>query len=310
MTQAARLRLGVRAGRLAQIIAEEVAEALKQAHSSLEIEIVKIAATGDHVHDRAKPLPGFTRDLDLALAEGRVDFAVHDMTDLPAVRPDSFVLAAVPRRRHPFDVLLTRDSRILDELEENERIAASTLCRRAQLAAYRPDLRVLAARGGLEAQLKQLEDGEYEGLVLAATDAERLGLHDLVSEIFTTEVCVPWPGQGALALEVMASRSDVLPLLQAVEDGGSRCAAIAERAWLNELGDDDDLPVGALANAVERELVMEAVVVSPDGQEIVRDEIDGPLKSAEALGAKLATRMIDRGAEEILSAARGDLDVE
>jgi hydroxymethylbilane synthase len=300
----------VRAGRLAQIIAEEVADALKQAHAGLEVEVVKVASSGDHVHDRAKPLPGFTRDLDLALAEGRVDVAVHDLTDLPAVRPDSFVLVAVPRRRHPFDVLLTKDGRILDELDEKERVAASSQCRRAQLAAYRPDLRVVPVRGGIETQLKQLEDGEYEGLVMAATDAERLGLHDMVSEIFTTEVCVPWPGQGALALEVMASRSDILPLVQQIDDAGSHSAVTAERAWLNELGDDDDLPAGALANAVDRELVMEAVVASPDGQEIVRDEIEGPIKSAEALGAKLATRMIDRGAEEILSAARGDLDAE
>jgi len=306
MTQAVRLRLGVRGGRLAQVIAEEVEESLKQAHSHLEVEIVRIATAGDHVHDRVRSVAGFTRELDEALATGKVDVTVHDLPDLPAIRPDALVLAAVPRRRHPFDVLLTIDGRILDELEEEERVAASTLSRRAQLMAYRDDLRVMPVRGGLEVHLKQLEDGAFEGLVMAATDAERLGLHDRVSEIFTTEVCVPWPGQGSLALEALAANTVVRELLAAIDDPGARAAAIAERAWLAELGDDDDLPAGALANVVGKDLVMEAVVVSPDGTEVIREEIDGPARSAEALGAKLATRMIDRGAEEILAAARGD----
>ncbi len=306
MTQAARLRLGVRTGRLAQVIGEEVAEALKNAHSQLEIEIVKIASTGDHVHDRMRSSANFTRELDDALTGGKVDVTIHDLPDLPAIRPDKFALAAVPRRRHPFDVLLTMDGRILDELEEDERVAASTLSRRAQLVVYRGDLRVMPVRGGIEAHVKQLEDGAFEGLVMAATDAERLGLHDQVSEIFTTEVCVPWPGQGSLALEALADNTSVLKLLEAIDDAGARGAAVAERAWLAELGDDDDLPAGALANVIDKDLVMEAVVVSPDGMEVIREEIDGPARSAEALGAKLATRMIDRGAEEILAAARGD----
>ena len=305
MTQAVRLRLGVRAGRLAQVIAEEVEEALRQAHPQLDVEIVRVGSGGDHVHDRARSVAGFTRELDEALATGKVDVAIHDLPDLPAIRLDAIALAAVPRRRHPFDVILTMDGRILDELEEDERVAASTLSRRAQILVYRDDLRVLPVRGGLEAHLKQLEDGAFEGLVMAATDAERLGLHDRVSEIFTTEVCIPWPGQGSLALEALAERGDVLELLEAIDDAGARAAAVAERAWLAELGDDDDLPAGALANVVDGSLVMEAAVVSPDGTEVIREEIDGPARSAEALGAKLATRMIDRGAEEILSAARG-----
>src|SRR5262245_38562274 len=253
MTQAVRLRLGVRAGRLAQVIAEEMEEALKQAHPQLEVEIVRIATAGDHVHDRARSSAGFTRELDEALASGRIDVTVHDLPDLPAIRPDALVLAAVPRRRHPFDVLLTMDGRILDELEEDERVAASTLSRRAQLLVYRDDLRVMPVRGGLEAHLKQLEDGGFEGQVMAATDAERLGLHDRVSEIFTTEVCVPWPGQGALALEALASNAAVLELLAAIDDPGARAAAVAERAWLAELGDDDDLPAGALGNVVDKD---------------------------------------------------------
>lgn len=305
MTQA-RLRLGLRAGRLAQVIGEEVEEALKQAHPQLEIEIVRIASAGDHVHDRMRSSAGFTRELDEALTSGKVDVTIHDLPDLPAIRPDKFALAAVPRRRHPFDVLLTMDGRILDELDEDERVAASTLSRRAQLTVYRDDLRVMPVRGGIEAHLKQLEDGAFEGLVMAATDAERLGLHDQVSEIFTTEVCVPWPGQGSLALEALSDNADVLKLLAAIDDAGARAAAVAERAWLAELGDDDDLPAGALANVIDKDLVMEAVVVSRDGMEVIREEIDGPARSAEALGAKLATRMIDRGAEEILAAARGE----
>lgn len=300
MTLPSKLRIGVRANRLALALADEVVDALRGAHPNLEVELVKIAGSGDHVHDGPATGPAFTRDLDAALALGKVDAALHDLPDLPLVRLDSYVLAAVPRRRHPFEVFLTRDGRILDELDERERVAGSTALRRAQMLAYREDLRAVDARGNLETHWKQLEDGQFEGLVMAATDAERLGWHDRVSEIFTTEVCIPTPGQGALAIEALASRKDVLAALKALDDPDAHRAVLAERAWLNELGGGDDLPAGALARIEDGHLVMEAVVVSPDGLEIVRDEVEGPAAQAETLGIKLAVRMLERGAREIV----------
>jgi hydroxymethylbilane synthase len=290
MTLPIRLRIGVRANRLALALADEVVDALRGTHPHLQVELVKVAGGGDHVHDGPSAGPAFTRDLDTALAEGRVDAALHDLPDLPL------------RRRHPFEVFLTRDGRILDELEEGERVGSSTSLRRAQVLAYREDLRSVGARGSLETHWKQLEEGHFDGLVMAATDAERLGWHDRVSEIFTTEVCIPTPGQGALGLEVLATRKDVLAAVKSLDDADAHRAVLAERAWLNELGGADDLPAGALANIVDGRLVMEAVVVSPDGLEVVRDEIDGPAAQAETLGVKLAVRMLERGAREIVEA--------
>jgi hydroxymethylbilane synthase len=302
MSLPGKLRIGVRANRLALRLADEVVDALKSAHPSLEVELVKVAGSGDHVHDGPASGPAFTKDLDAALGSGKVDAALHDLPDLPLVRLDSYVLAAVPRRRHPFEVFLTRDGRILDELDDRERVAGSTALRRAQMLAYREDLRTVTARGSLETHWKQLEEGQFEGLVMAATDAERLGWHDRVSEIFTTEVCIPTPGQGALGLEALGSRKDVLAALRSLDDPDSHQAVAAERAWLNELGGGDDLPAGALARIEKGHLVMEAVVVSPDGLEVVRDEIEGPAGQAETLGVKLATRMLERGAREIVEA--------
>lgn len=302
MSLPGKLRIGVRANRLALRLADEVVDALRGAHPHLEVELVKIAGSGDHVHDGPASGPAFTRDLDAALAQGKVDAALHDLPDLPLVRLDAHVLAATPRRRHPFEVFLSRDGRILDELEERERVAGSTALRRSQMLAYREDLRAVVAKGSLETHWKQLEEGQFEGLVMAATDAERLGWHDRVSEIFTTEVCIPTPGQGALALEALASRKDVLAALKSLDDPDSHRAVLAERAWLNELGGGDDLPAGALARIEKGHLVMEAVVVSPDGLEVVRDEIEGPASQAETLGVKLAVRMLERGAREIVEA--------
>lgn len=302
MTLPAKLRIGVRSGRLAAALAHEVQHALEQSHPHLEVEIVRIAGAGDHVHDAPPRAGGFTVELDRALAAGKIDAALHDLPDIPRVRPDALLLAAVPRRRHPFDVLLTRDGRILDELEGGERVGASSAARRSQMLAYREDLRAVPARGNLETHLQQLEDGDFEGLVMAATDAERLGWYERVSEIFTTEVCVPEVGQGALALEALAERKDVLAAIKPLDDPASRGAVIAERAWLSELGDQVDFPGGALANVVNGRLVIEAVVVSLDGLEVVRDEAEGPAASAEAIGAKLAVRMLERGAHEILEA--------
>jgi len=302
MTLPSKLRIGVRANRLALTLADEVVDALRGAHPNLEVELVKVAGSGDHVHDGPVTGPAFTRDLDAALAQGKVDAALHDLPDLPLVRLDAYVLVAVPRRRHPFEVFLTRDGRILDELDERERVAGSTALRRAQMLAYRDDLRAVGAKGSLETHWKQLEDGQFEGLIMAATDAERLGWHDRVSEIFTTEVCIPTPGQGALGLEALASRKDVLAALKTLDDSDSHRAVRAERAWLNELGGGDDLPAGALARIENDHLVMEAVVVSPDGLEVVRDEVEGPAAQAETLGVKLAVRMLERGAREIVEA--------
>ena len=302
MTLPSRLRIGVRANRLALTLADEVVDALRGAHPHLEVELVKFTGSVDHVHDGPAAGPAFTRDLDAALAEGRVDAALHDLPDLPLVRLDAYVLAAVPRRRHPFEVFLTRDGRILDELEGGERVGSSTALRRAQVLAYREDLKAVGAKGSLETHWKQLEEGHFDGLVMAATDAERLGWHDRVSEIFTTEVCIPAPGQGALGLEALASRKDVLAAVKCLDDPQAHRAVLAERAWLNELGAGGDLPAGALANIVDGRLVMEAVVVSPDGLEVVRDEIEGPAAQAETLGVKLAVRMLERGAREIVEA--------
>jgi hydroxymethylbilane synthase len=306
MTLPAKLRIGVRSGRLAAALAHEVQQALEQAHPSLAVEVVRIAGSGDHVHDAPPRAGAFTSEIDRALAAGKIDAALHDLPDVPRVRPDALVLAAVPRRRHPFDVLLTRDGRILDELEGGERVGASTAARRAQMLAYREDLRAAYARGNLESHLQQLESGEFEGLVMAATDAERLGWYERVSEIFTTEVCVPEVGQGALGVEVLAERKDVIAAVRALDDPATHAAVVAERAWLAELGDHEDFPGGALANAVDGRLVIEAVVVSLDGLEIVRDEAEGPATSAEAIGAKLAVRMLERGAHEILDALAGE----
>lgn len=306
MTLPAKLRIGVRSGRLAAALAHEVQQALEQAHASMEVEVVRVAGSGDHVHD-APPRSGvFTAELDRALVAGKIDAALHDLPDVPRVRPDALVLAAVPRRRHPFDVLLTRDGRILDELDGGERVGASSAARRSQMLAYREDLRAVSARGNLETHLQQLENGDFEGLVMAATDAERLGWYERVSEIFTTEVCVPEVGQGALALEVLAERKDVIAAVRSLNDPTAHGAVIAERAWLAELGDPEDFPGGALANVVDGHLVIEAVVVSLDGLEVVRDEAEGPAASAEAIGAKLAVRMLERGAHEILEALAGE----
>jgi hydroxymethylbilane synthase len=306
MTLPAKLKIGVRNNRVALALSEEVREALEGAHPHLVLEVVKFAGGGDHVHDGPAGAGDFTRDLDAALTGGQIDAALHDLSDLPPARPDAFAFVAVPKRRHPFDVMLSTDGRILDELDEGERVAASTAARRAQLVIYRDDLKVLDARGSLETHRRQLEDGQFAGLVMAASDAERLGWHDLVTEIFTTEVSVPAPGQGAMAVEALASRKDVAAAFKAIDDPDTHRAVVAERAWLQELGGGEDLPAGALANIVDKNLVMEAVVVSPDGLEVVRDEIEGPAANAETLGLKLAVRMLERGAQEIVEAVSGE----
>lgn len=294
------LRIGTRRSRLAMAQATEVASRL--AATGTKSELVPIETSGDRgAAASASPagLKGlFVAEIVRALQTGEVDVAVHSAKDLPAEDPDGVVVGAVPERADPGDVLVTREER----LPAGSTVGTSSLRRQAQLRRFRPQLRVLPMRGNVDTRLAKLEAGEVGALVLAAAGLARLGIAPAHAALLGFEEMLPAPGQGALAVQARANDRATLQLVKELDHPPSRAAFEAERALMAALGGGCALPLGALAEPEGGGVILRAVVVSPDGAELVRGDGSGSPDRAAELAAD---RLLAGGALEILDAARG-----
>jgi hydroxymethylbilane synthase len=282
---------------LALAQAGEVAERL--ARAGVESEVVPMATSGDRGERAAPSSAGvkglFVAEIVRALQDGEVDLAVHSAKDLPAADDEGVAVAAVPPRADPFDLLVTRDP----TLREGALVGTSSLRRRAQLIALRPELRLVEIRGNVDRRLRKLEDGEVDGVVLAAAGIARLGVTAPSSEVLPI---VPAPGQGCLAVQVRADDAATRDAAAWLDDPDSRVAFEAERAVMARLGGGCALPLGALATVTGDTVRLVALVATPDGSRIVRAESEAatPEGAAEAASAEL----LAGGAGEILAHVR------
>jgi hydroxymethylbilane synthase len=302
------IRIGTRGSKLALTQAREVAASLAERLNKVEIEIVEISTKGDRVQNRSLSSIGgtglFVKEIERALLEERVDLAVHSMKDLPTEIADGLTIAAVTKRLTPFDVLISADNRILDDLPAGAVIGTSSPRRVAQLLSYRPDLEMVDARGNLDTRMRNLDKGKYQAIVVAAAGVERLGLQKKVSEIFTTEVCVPAPGQGALAIQVRSADKDAAKIARKLMDHESHRQIKAERAFLKTIGGGCTAPLGALCIKEDDVVTLEGLVASPDGVEIYRDCEEGASGEEIDLGVRLAERLLEAGAGSVLKPAK------
>jgi hydroxymethylbilane synthase len=291
-----KLRIGTRRSRLALAQAGEVAERL--ARVGVESEVVPMATSGDRGAAVASSPAGvkglFVAEIVRALQDGEVDLAVHSAKDLPAADDEGVAVAAVPPRADPSDLLVTRNP----TLREGAIVGTSSLRRRAQLLALRPELRLVEIRGNVDRRLRKLEDGEVDGVVLAAAGIARLGATPPSSEVLPI---VPAPGQGCLAVQARADDVATREAAAWLDDPDSRVAFEAERSVMARLGGGCALPLGALATVGDTVRLV-AVVATPDGSRIVRAESEAatPEGAAEAASAEL----LAGGAGEILAHVR------
>ncbi len=294
-----KLRIGTRRSRLALAQAGEIVERL--ARLGIESELVPMSTAGDRGAPPAGSDAGlkglFVAEIVQALVRGDVDLAVHSAKDLPAEDPDGVVVGAVPPRADPFDVLVTREA---EALAEGTSVGTSSLRRRAQLARWRSDLRILELRGNVDTRLAKLQAGEVDALVLAAAGLGRLGVAPPHTSQLPPEVMVPAPGQGALAVQARSEDAATRAMLDRLDDRLSRLAFEAERAVVAALGGGCALPLGAYATAGADGIRMIAVVATPDGAEVLRAES----RSADPMDAArdVAESLRSAGAERILSA--------
>jgi hydroxymethylbilane synthase len=292
-----KVRIGTRRSRLALAQASEVAERLTAV--GVESELVPMTTSGDRAGPVGATLAGvkglFVAEIVRALQEERIDIAVHSAKDLPSTDDEGVIVAAVPPRADPSDMLITRDG----ALEPGSNVGTSSLRRRAQLLAWRPDIVVNDLRGNVDTRLRRLERGELDAVVLAAAGLARLGLRLGHAEALPV---VPAPGQGSLAVQVRAHDDETRTATTAIDDPESRAAFEAERELVARLGGGCALPLGALATTDGGTVRMTALVAAPDGRRVVRAEVasETPSGAAELAAAELRAQ----GAEEILRQVR------
>jgi hydroxymethylbilane synthase len=308
----ATLRLGTRGSDLARWQADHVAGLLRRARPGLIIETIVITTTGDRVLDSPLAKIGgkglFTKEIEDALLDRRIDLAVHSLKDLPTVLPDGLALAAVLSRTDPSDVWIAASGKPFAAIAPGARVGTSSLRRQAQLLHLRPDLRIDDLRGNVPTRLRKALSGEFDAVVLARAGIERLGLSSHVTEVLSSELILPAPGQGALGIETRGDDGETRLLLASLEDPATRSATGAERAFLMSLGGGCQVPIGALATPLAGEvgsLRLDGLVAEPDGGTLLRGTRTGALDHPEEIGKALAEELLERGAGEILARLAG-----
>ncbi|MFO7895222.1 MAG: hydroxymethylbilane synthase [Longimicrobiales bacterium] len=302
------LTIGTRGSALATWQAEHVADRLRELPGAPDVALEFIQTEGDKILDVAlSKLPGkafFTKELEQAILDGRVDLAVHSMKDVETGLPDGLTIGAVLERADARDVLIARDGLTLDTLPEGARVGTSSLRRSAFLLRWRPDLEILDLRGNVPTRIQKLDDGQYDAIVLAAAGVIRLGEEDRISDWFTDEILLPAVSQGAIAIEVREGDERTGTVVEALEDPATRSAVTAERAFLRRVEGGCQIPVGAHATVDDGTLTLKAAICALDGAAAVDGVITGPADAAGKLGTELAVDLLDRGGAGILAEIR------
>lgn len=297
----AKLRIGSRGSQLALWQANHVAALLREQGHTVEIEIIK--TTGDKITDVALAKVGtkgmFTKEIEEALADKRIDLAVHSLKDVPTELAPEFELAAIMKREDPRDAFISVKYSALEELPQGAKVGTSSLRRQAQLKALRPDLETFPLRGNVDTRIKKLESGEYDAIILAAAGVHRLGLHKHVKSRISADVMCPAVGQGALAIETRREDHQTRSLLAFLNDAETRTAIECERAVLGSMGGGCQVPIGAYAESRNGQLHLRAIVGNPDGSLILREQADGT--DGEKLGREVAQTLLKRGGDKILT---------
>jgi hydroxymethylbilane synthase len=299
-----KLDIGTRGSTLALWQTKHVIGRLTAIAPGLDVRIEEIKTQGDLVRDRALwQVEGrgfFVKEIENALLSGQVDLAVHSLKDVPTESPAGLTLGAILERADPHDALLARKGLKLSTLPHGALVGTSSLRRRAQLLAVRPDLQIADLRGNVDTRLRKLQGGEYDAIILAVAGLERLELSQHITQRLPADVMLPAPAQGALGLQCRADDAPTLELLRQLNHRPSAQAVRAERAFLNGLSSGCSAPVAAYAQISQGALQLRGLVASLDGSQVVRVSAEGAPDEPEQLGQRLAQRALEQGARAIL----------
>ncbi|MDD4929654.1 MAG: hydroxymethylbilane synthase [Gallionella sp.] len=308
-TPLARLVIASRESALAMWQAEHIRDRLRALYPQTEVSILGMTTQGDQILDVSLSKIGgkglFVKELETALEDGRADFAVHSLKDVPMVLPAGFVLAAIGEREDPHDAFVSNDYASLADLPAGSVVGTSSLRRESQLRARFPHLHIEPLRGNVQTRLRKLDEGQYAAIILAAAGLKRLGLQARIRAIISSEDSLPAVGQGALGIECRADRTEVIAMLQVLHHPETAACVFAERAMSRALNGSCQVPLGGFAQVENGQLRMRGFVASPDGKLMMHAEATGDIAIPEVLGNKIAEALLLQGAGEILAALNG-----
>ena len=305
------LRLGTRGSRLALWQAHHVRDLLAALPDAPLVEIVEIVTSGDIIQNVPLSAAGgrdfFTKDIEDALLDDRIDFAVHSLKDLATRLPEGLELAAVLERADPRDALVAPAGTTLASLPQGARVGTSSLRRTAFLHAVRPDLQILGLRGNVPTRVGKLDEGHYDAILLATAGLERLGMGDRIAERIDPETLTPAPAQGAIGLEARADDTRTLEVLAQLQHATTRTATDAERAMLRGLDGGCSVPIGGFAHVKGDRLTLSGRVASLDGARVINGTLEGAVEDAVTLGQTLARGLSSEGADDVLDQVRAEV---
>ena len=302
------IRIGSRKSQLALVQTYWIQEQLQKHYPDRQFDVETMSTQGDKILDVALAKIGdkglFTKELETAMLQNQVDFAVHSLKDLPTNLPEGLMLGCVTERVNPADALVVHEKhrdKQLDTLPEGSVIGTSSLRRLAQLRHHYPHLTFKDVRGNVNTRLGKLDSGEYDAIILAVAGLQRLDMSDRIHQVIPDDISLHAVGQGALGIECRTSDPEILELLKVLEDTETRDRCYAERAFLRQLEGGCQVPIGVNTKIENNVLTLIGMVASLDGKTLIKDTIEGEPSQAESLGQTLATRLRDAGATEILA---------
>jgi hydroxymethylbilane synthase len=301
-----RIVIASRESMLAMWQSQHVRDRLRALYPQLQVDILGMTTQGDQILNSPLSLIGgkglFVKELEQAMEAGRADIAVHSMKDVPMNLPEGFHLAAIGEREDPRDAFVSTRYKSLEELPAGSVVGTSSLRRQSQLQARLPHLVIESLRGNVQTRLRKLDEGQYAAIILAAAGLKRLGLGNRITALISTEDSLPAVGQGAIGIECLEGRSDIIQLLQPLNHADTADCVLAERAMSRRLSGSCQVPLGGFAEVSGNQLSMRGFVATVDGSQVLRAEVQGERSEAEQLGALLGERLIAQGADKILAA--------
>ncbi|WP_174613952.1 hydroxymethylbilane synthase [Virgibacillus ihumii] len=303
--------IGSRKSNLALTQTNWVIDQLKKAGVQNEFEVKKIVTKGDKILDVTLSKVGgkalFVKEIEQAMYNKEIDFAVHSMKDMPSEMPAGLTISTIPLREDYRDAYISKNNVLLKDLPAGAIVGTSSLRRKAQILAARPDVEVKWIRGNIETRIRKLEEEDYDAIILAVSGLKRVGLsEELITEYLEPDVCVPAVGQGALAIECREDDKELHQLLSVINDSLTTTTVKAERTFLNLLEGSCSVPIGGHARMEGDEIVLTAMVGTPDGKTILKEEVCG--NDPTAVGKEAAEKMINRGAKDIVDTVKEELD--
>ena len=303
------IKIGTRKSMLALTQSNMIKDLIEGQHPGVSVELVKIVTKGDKILDVPLAKVGgkglFVKEIEEAMLRGDIDMAVHSMKDVPAELPEELFLGVVPKREDPRDAFISNKCGSVHELPQGATVGTSSLRRKSQLSALRPDLQIEDLRGNLDTRLRKLDEGLYEAIILAAAGLNRLGMTERATAYFTAEEMLPAVAQGALGIELRRADQELLGILSFLDDSPTRVAVEAERAFLLRLEGGCQVPLACFAEFLGDQLMVTGLVSSVDGKEVIRKTRQGGPAEAAELGRGLAEEILALGGKQILAEVYG-----